>query len=439
MRVVPGPAALPGLVPPELSPISRALAAWDGVVHRLTCWGEGCRVAFYDGVKVVHGAAQGGASATWQAVCASEGQFIYNLFRRQLAVFIPAFDPMTQIEADVFMQRSFYLRDLHMSPAALSVLIPLAPPGLNYSRFFVSEVRVGWVNLLSLDENPIVLEIERVEATAAEVPAGSPQEVEHLVTTWLDTIGGNTPVPFRGRYPLLDGATFRVKRVELSVDSPTRYGRLRLALSNMEIIAVDGEGRQLGLSSLCKAGLSEDYVTFNRLIDCEQVSAHYVSGDDDGSLEAEPVPGVPHSGPGGRHYLLDPTPLAALLTQKARVEDLRHVVAQRWTLAFPGATRLHALPPLLTSAPELGPPDPRLSPFPAPATEWRIRIAEHLPFHWGSRFSRGQFRPHMHPIAAMVFTAIIIGLLLAFSTTVTPRPWFRVLLSRPPLLGHLFC
>jgi len=385
----------------------------------------------------VEATAQGGASATWQALSTSEGQFIYNLFRRQLAVLIPTFDPLTQIEADLFMQRSFYLRDLHMSPAALSVLIPLAPPGLNFSCFWVSDVRVSWVNLLSLDQNPIVCEIDSIQAQAGEIPAGNASEVDSLITDWLDVVGGLDPVRFVGRYPLLDGATFRVRNIQLDIDSPSRYGKLRLKLEGVDIVAVDSEGRQRGLIELVKAGMHQDTITFNRLVECSEISALYVSDSANSTADAESG-AADEDQQQHAQYLLDPTPLAALLTQRCMIEDLRRVVAQKWTLAFPGATRFHTIPPLLTTQPEPPPPDPRLVPFPPPATEYHVRVADGASFQWYSSAFVAH-RPQMHPIAAMVFTTIILCALLALTATCSPRPWLQRLLSRRLPFGQLFC
>ena len=108
----------------------------------------------------------------------------------------------THIEADIFLQRSFWLRNLSVSPAAApclvssgpggppgitkrdakrlseaSLLIALAPPGLNFTKFWISDVKaremasgcdvafgclfqVSWNNLMALDSSPIVVEIE---------------------------------------------------------------------------------------------------------------------------------------------------------------------------------------------------------------------------------------------------------------------------------------
>jgi len=451
-------------------------------MNRASCWGEGCRVTFYDGVELLQVAAQGGASATWQAMCHSEGQFIYNLFRRQLAVFIPTFDPMTQIEADVFMQRSFYLKDLIMSPAALSVLIPLSPPGLNFTGFWVSDVRVSWVNLLSLDQNPIVLEIDSIKAKAAELPAGSPEEVEAMIEAWLDVIGGPEAVPFRGRYPLLDGATFHIRSVELQIDSPKHYGKLEIQLQGVDILAVDADGRQKDLSSLVQAGATEESWTTHRLVECSQVSARYVRENENATLDSETPPPAADVESGGiidevrsldfealqkrlpwgwgvwggagdevaapkvertaagfemPVFALDPTPLAVLLSARSRAADLRHTLAQRWTVAFPGAARFLTLPPFLTPAPEFPSPDPRLAPFPPPSTEYSVRFADGFPFQW--QFSRFQtHRPQMHPVFAMVFTVIAVSAVLAIFTTCNPRPWVRRATSCLGLLSAPF-
>jgi len=293
------------------------------------------------------------------------------------------------------------------------VLIPLAPPGINFTDFYVSDVRVCWMNLLSLDANPIVLEIETVRTAAAELTAGSEAEVEELITQWLDVCGGVQPVPFQGRYPLLDGATFRVRNVELNIASPTRYGNLSLVLSDVEVMATDAEGRQRDLNLLCKDGLDEHErtITFSRLVECGQASVRY----------SEVMPGE------GVRYLLDPTPVTAVYTQKYSAEDMRRVLEQRWTLSFPGPTRILTLPPLLEPAPESPPGDPRLFPFPAPSAEWHVRFADGFPFQW--HFSRFPTQsPRMHPIAAAVFTVLLIASVLACAVDLSPRPWLQRML-----------
>jgi len=384
----------------------------------------------------------------------SEGQIIYNLFRRQLEVFIPTFDPSKQIEADLLMTRSFMLRDLNMSAAAFSVLIPLAPPGLNFTRFWVSNVRVSWKNLLSLDTNPIVLDIDSVQAAAAELSAGSDAEIESLIQDWLDVCGGVKPVPFQGKYPLLDGATFRVKKIQLDICSPTRYGNLSVDLDRVEILAADSEGRQQDLSTLCRLGLDNSTITFSRFVDCRRVSVKYVDPEeaDDGREsdveDNESELGVIgegrsgeslHPGKSGQdvRFLLAPTPLVALLTQKSCVEDLRRMLEQRWQLIFPDSTRISTLPPLLTPAPEPPPQDPRLFPFPAPDTEWHVRVAEGKQSSWDfSPFL--PHRPQIHPAAAVLFTLVFVSIALRLTTHVTAKPWLKHLLAKAALVRNRF-
>eukprot|EP00419_Tripos_fusus_P011834 CAMPEP_0172665950 /NCGR_PEP_ID=MMETSP1074-20121228/7539_1 /TAXON_ID=2916 /ORGANISM="Ceratium fusus, Strain PA161109" /LENGTH=465 /DNA_ID=CAMNT_0013482305 /DNA_START=376 /DNA_END=1771 /DNA_ORIENTATION=+ len=452
-RTSTAPASNGNLGVPDLpSSLKRAQEVASWAVNRLTCWSDGCRVVLTDGGQWVQGSLQNGASATWSAMLLSEGQIIYNLFRRQLEVFIPAFDPSKQIEADLLMARSFILRDLNMSAAAFSVLIPLAPPGLNFTRFWVSDVRVSWKNLLSLDTNPIVLEIDSVQAAVAELAAGSDMQIESLIQDWLDVCGGVKPVPFQGKYPLLDGATFRVKTIHLDICSPTRYGNLSVDVDRMEILAADSEGRQQDLMKLCKLGLDNSTVTFSRLIDCRRVSVKYVDaaagevdegqekavgdGESDlGSVFGE-SPHPARSG-GNVRFLLAPTPLVALLTQKSCVEDTRRMLEQRWQLSFPAATRINTVPPLLTPAPEPPPQDRRLFPFPAPAAEWRVSVADGSQSRWDlSPFL--PHRPQIHPIAAVVFTLVFVVIVLTMTTHITAKPWLKHLLAKAALSETVF-
>jgi len=409
----------PVVAPTPPQPLGPMAATWEAVVSRVTCIGEDCRVAFDGGVGVM----QDGVSSTWAAVLLKEGEFIYSLFRRQLKVFVPDFDNL-QIEADFFMQRSFWLRHFHLSPMAFSILIPLAPPGLNFTRFYVSDIRVSWQNLFSLDQNPIVLDIESVRATAAECPAGNHTEVENMILDWLD-ISGTGPAPFSGKYPLLDGATFRIQTLDLDIISPKRYGNLHLHLGGVEVRAVTANGVQLDLRSLVKQGLHKGTITFSRLVECHMASVKYLSPNLEDRWD-----GLPPAGSEGEHFVLAPTKLAAMLTRRQLTKDLRQAVAQRWTLVFPAATRFLALPPLLCEAPELPPSDPRLCPFEEPPTEWRIHIAEEDALLDGPMFEGFKaIRPSMHPIAAVFFTAVSLGILLYICTHVRPRPWLHRLLS----------
>jgi len=383
----------------------------------------------------------------------SEGQIIYNLFRRQLEVFIPTFDPSKQIEADLIMARSFMLRDLNMSAAAFSVLIPLAPPGLNFTHFWVSNVRVSWKNLLSLDTNPIVLEIDSVQAAVAELAAGSDTEMESLIQDWLDVCGGVKPVPFQGKYPLLDGATFRVKTIHLDIYSPTRYGNLSVDLDRAEILAADSEGKQQDLSTLCKLGLDNSTVMFSRLVDCRRVSVQYVDaiaeevdeGQENDVENAESnlggvfgeSPRLERAEGKGIRFLLAPTPLVALLTQKSCVDDMRRILEQRWQLSFPASTRIRTLPPLLTPAPEPPPQDRRLFPFPAPVTEWHVRVAEGSQSAWDfAPFL--PHRPQIHPAAAVAFTLVFVAIVLSQTTQITAKPWLKHLLAKAALFRRSF-
>ena len=92
--MVPGPTSAPAV--PDVSLACRAGEAWNWAVNRLSCRGEVSPVALTDGVQWMDGAVSSSASATWNAMVLSEGQVVYNLFRRQLAVFIPSFDPAAQ-------------------------------------------------------------------------------------------------------------------------------------------------------------------------------------------------------------------------------------------------------------------------------------------------------------------------------------------------------
>lgn len=88
---------------------------------------------------------------------------------------------------------------------------------------------MSWNNLMALDSSPIEVEIDSITAEAGEQLAGSEEEVEDLILRWLDVCGGVQPDPFRGRYPLLDAATFRVHHVHLTIRS-RRYGDLTVNL-----------------------------------------------------------------------------------------------------------------------------------------------------------------------------------------------------------------
>jgi len=87
-----------------------------------------------------------GARETWDAIKEGEAQLIYGLFRRQLSVFSPGFDPSTQIEVNL-LQRTIWLHNVSVDPGAISVLASLAPPGLNFTSFSIGEVRVSWDRL----------------------------------------------------------------------------------------------------------------------------------------------------------------------------------------------------------------------------------------------------------------------------------------------------
>lgn len=421
-------------------------------------WGDGCRVALNNGVRMVGGAAQGSASAVWGAVLSREGQLIYNLFSRQLSVFVPTFKPSQQIQGDIFMQRSFWLRNLSVDPCAVSVLLALAPPGLNFTSFWVSDVKVSWKNLLELAECPIVVDIQSLRATAAEQPVGTDEEVEDTITQWLSISGGDQAFPFEGRYPLLDGATFRVRSVQLNITSPTRYGDVMLNVRGLEVRSVDIQGKQRDLKTLCELGLSggnttqddeeeeapgvEKLITFSRLYECSQASARYTSQDRSfEGLDIKVSDGADTSQP-KEQFLLAPTPFAAQLTQTKIVADMRRSVTSRWKISFPGMTSLLTLPPILSPAPTPPPLDPRLFPFEAPPTEWQISFANGDPFDW--IFSSWRMQPTKTKYAAaagmgvgFVIAALCVALLAA--AALRPRRWFSALLAKgPSLIAFLY-
>eukprot|EP00913_Durusdinium_trenchii_P006499 g6108.t2 len=292
---------------------------------------------------------------------------VYNLFSRQLAVFVPNFWDSTKIEADIFLQRSFWLRNLTISPAAASLLTALAPPGLNFTRVFISDAKVSWNNLMALDSSPIVVEIDRISAEASELPAD-------LIRQWLDVCGGVQPDPFTGRYPLLDAATFRVHHVDLTITSPARYGFLSVSLRGLEVKAVNKDGQQQDLLHMLER--SQDWennaITMSRLVECSQASARYLKsgvGLQDGHFS---------------DYLLEPTPLSLLLQQVKNASYMRQIFKQRYTVSVPSG-RLLLLGPLAgeqtEDLPDV-PADPRLCPFDVPTPEWRIQMASRDQFDW---------------------------------------------------------
>lgn len=447
------------------SPWTYVMGSMDFAVQRIRCWGiagaDGCRLVWRDGTSFVEGAgnfgvsmAQGSASAAYSAVVTSEGWVIYNLFRRQLAIFV-ANGTQTRIEADFFVQRSFWLRNLTMSPAAFSVLIPLAPPGLNFTSFFISDVRVSWT--ADRVRNPIVIEIQSVEGEAAEVPCGTDGEIENMIQDWLKINGGVQAVPFQGTYPLLDGATFRMRHVRLNIASPTRYGNLSVRLQDVELKAVDESGRQRDLKSLVQDGLDEaaspenSWMTFSRLVSAGEASVRYLGWrprpaelelaaaavEENAALAALLAAGARgaggSSGPAGdEEFLLAPTAVELLMTQRKASQDMRLMLSQRWSLSLPGPLSVLTLPPFLTDATALPPADPRLCPFPAPALEWRVHVAKSDPF-WmmqpAASVCTGVGRP------ALLFAGVVVLVLLAFSPR--PRPWIRTLCGLKPFLLRL--
>eukprot|EP00913_Durusdinium_trenchii_P006498 g6108.t1 len=338
-------------------------AVWDATMQRVACVGDGCRVAWRDGTRLVRSA----PTAVGQAILNGEGRFVYNLFSRQLAVFVPNFWDSTKIEADIFLQRSFWLRNLTISPAAASLLTALAPPGLNFTRVFISDAKVSWNNLMALDSSPIVVEIDRISAEASELPAD-------LIRQWLDVCGGVQPDPFTGRYPLLDAATFRVHHVDLTITSPARYGFLSVSLRGLEVKAVNKDGQQQDLLHMLER--SQDWennaITMSRLVECSQASARYLKsgvGLQDGHFS---------------DYLLEPTPLSLLLQQVKNASYMRQIFKQRYTVSVPSG-RLLLLGPLAgeqtEDLPDV-PADPRLCPFDVPTPEWRIQMASRDQFDW---------------------------------------------------------
>jgi len=254
--------------------LERASTVLDVLWTRATCFGDGCRVVLTDSASKAGGAAYGSALAAWNQAMRYEGKLIYSLFQNQLGVFVPSFQRATQIEADFIFHRSFWLRNLTASPTAFSVLLSLLPPGLNFTSCYISDVKVSWAaNPSSLWTLPIRVTVDSVVASAAEVPAGSEDEVEALITNWLAiTNNQGKPCPFKGTYPLLDGVTFRVAHVELNITSPTRYGNVSLSLRDLEVSAVDAKGQARDLDLLCKSGLRGDSIHFHRLVECKEAS-----------------------------------------------------------------------------------------------------------------------------------------------------------------------
>jgi len=252
----------------------RASTVLDVLWTRATCFGDGCRVVLTDSASRAGGAAYGGALAAWNQAMRYEGKVIYSLFQRQLGVFVPSFQRATQIEADFIFHRSFWLRNLTASPTAFSMLLSLLPPGLNFTSCYISDVKVSWAaNPQSLWKLPITVNVESFVASAAEVPAGSEEEVEALITNWLAiTNNQGQPCPFKGTYPLLDGATFRVAHVELNITSPKRYGNVSLSLRDLEVSAVDAKGQARDLDLLCKSGFRGDTLRMHRLVECTEAS-----------------------------------------------------------------------------------------------------------------------------------------------------------------------
>lgn len=408
------------------------LAAMREVVwNRATCFGEDCRIALYDGATMVRGSASTGALAAWNAAMRSEGWIVYNLFRRQLAIFFPSFQRAAQIQADLFFERSFWLRNLTACPAAFSLLLPILPAGLNFTRCYISDVRVSWgADPSALGKVPIAVDVESVRAAAAEVRAGSDEEVEDVITNWLDIAGGvddqgeALPFEFQDKYPLLDGATFRCRKLELDISSPLRYGNITVSIQDLEVRAVDSSGQVQDLEQLCEDGRGELTQSFFRLYVCSEASVRYRRpGAKEGKGTWEPTEDTGNSEPtedGGAfrtsagdsapEYMLYPTPLAALHSQVKNPEDLNLVLKERWQLSFPGPLSILTLPPFLADAPPPPPRDRRLSRYEGPPAEWCVQVSKAAPL-WGVQRStplRQRKRLLLLPPLA-VLAALLVG------------------------------
>jgi hypothetical protein len=379
-----------GFVQKDRVSVTGALAAMGEVVwNRATCFGEGCRVAAWNA------ALQGrsGALAAWNAAMRSEGWIVYNLFRRQLSILFPSFQRAAQLRADLFFERAFWLRNLTASPAAFSVLLGVLPAGLNFTSCYISDVRVSWsVDPRALGRIPIVVDVESVFATAGEVPAGGYEEVEELISTWLDIGEGLDkdlnvkPFPFQGRYPLLDGATFRCRKLELDIISPARYGNVSVLAEDLEVRAVDSRGQVQDLNRLCEEGLDEHTITFSRLFTCATASMRYINETTLSFCNAT------DNGTEACEFLLAPTPFGVLSSTTKSKEDMYRVVKQRWKYSFPGPLSITTLPPFLSEdVPELPPADRRLYPYEAPTAEWTLEVAQANPL-WGIQAVRPLYR-----------------------------------------------
>lgn len=279
----------------------------------------------------------------------------------------------------------------------------------------------------TLSRVPLVVEVDSVRAAAGELPAGSNEEVEDIITTWLDIAGGLDkngevePFPFQRKYPLLDGATFRVRKVDLDIVSPMRYGNVSIAARDIEVCALDSEGQVQDLDTLCKAGVKDDLVSFHRLYDVGEAAIRYVRDKRTDDTLGE---NAPENDEDAEDFLLSPTPVAVLSSQTKTIEDLYRVVEQRWALSFPGPFSVLTLPPFLGDAPQLPLQDRRLCPYPGPTPQWSIHIAKGNPC-WGLLRPKPLYKRRR---TSVIVTATIC--MIAAVVFLTPRPWLRMFVAR---------
>jgi len=351
-----------------------------------------------------------GLNSAWETVKDTEGKAIYKLFKSQLDIFVPDFSPSSQIEADVLVEKSLWLRNLSVDPAALSLLTPLALPGLNFTSFrIVGDVQVSWRNLLRLDRDPLVFDIDAVHARLAEEPVGDAKTNEQMIQSWLKISGSSAPKPFDGKYSMLDGAVIRVKTAELSIDSPTRYGDILLHMEGLQVCAVDSQGKPADLKSLAAIACESDSeetsseVSFFRLLQFKQFWASYQDTPKPLAANSSGTSVAPGT------WLVAPTALRALSSQRRLMSDVRQSTAQSWTLQFPQRLALSTKLPLLSPAPPASPRDPRLFPFKGPPAELAISTGRprELPPVPPSRWPRPSLRRRIGSLTLPLATAVL--------------------------------
>ena len=278
----------------------------------------------------------------------------------------PGLDSSEQLAVD-FLSGDVWLRDLAPAPLGVASVFGLLPRPLRFTgNVDVDLLRISWPSVLTLDSKPLRYDFENVRGNATEAlpSALELKTARETQAAWRELSG--PPKSLEKRYPRGDGATTRIRSLEVDADSK-RYGPLKIEARDLEIKAVDAKGKAVkNLKKQLAVAFEEEAdgkIILHKKIQCRSLRISRVDG------------------PGLEPAITLETPLVATVASRKHVENGTDCEVS-WRVNVSSAFSIDALgtflpgrpAPSLPADPDLLLPKPPAAPANPPKLSFKLGV-----------------------------------------------------------------